>query len=94
MHSPQVSRVVLDMAPEVLDRVRVRSGQNGITVVDYLRSELEKATSILWGKELWELLKQLPRVELGESSADLVRAVREERMQYLDELFDDLRNRH
>lgn len=55
--------------------------------------EMEKATAIPSEDDLWERLKQLPPVPLGQSGAELVRAAREERMQYLDELFDDLRNR-
>jgi len=93
MHPRQVSRVVLDLAPELHGRIRVHAEQEGITVADYLIREAERATTKLWGRELWEHLKNLPRTELGESSADLVRAGREERMRYLDELFEETAHR-
>lgn len=89
-----MSRVILDFSPELDERIRSRAEQEGLPVADYVIREVEKATSIPSEKDLWERLKQLPPVPLGESGAELVRAVREERMQYLDELFDDLWNRH
>jgi hypothetical protein len=65
-----------------------------MSVAEYMLRVMDKATSIPSEGDLWERLKQLPPVPLGESGADLVRAGREERMQYLDELYDDIRNRH
>ena len=87
-----MSRVTLDF-PLLDELVRSRADQEGIPVDEYVVREMEKATSIPSEQDLWERLKQLPPVAPGESGADLVRAAREERMQYLDELFDDLRNR-
>ncbi len=81
------------LPPELDERVRSRAEQEGIPVIEYVVREMEKATSIPSEQDLWERLKQLPPVPLGESGAELVRAAREERMQYLDELFDDVRNR-
>ena len=88
-----MSRVILDLPPQLDERVRSRAEHEGITVADYMMREVEKATSVPSEEELWERLKQLPPVPAGQSGAELVRAAREERMQYLDELFDDLRNR-
>ena len=88
-----MSRVILDLPPDLDERVRTRAEKEGIPVVDYVMREMDKATSIPSEEDLWERLKQLPPVPKGESGAELVRAAREERMEYLDELFDDLRNR-
>ena len=92
-HPRRMSRVILDFSADLDERVRSRAELEGIPVADYVMREMEKATSIPSEQDLWERLKQLPPVPLGESGAELVRAAREERMQYLDELFDDLRNR-
>jgi hypothetical protein len=88
-----MSRVILDFPPPLDELVRSRADQEGIPVDEYVVREMERATSIPSEHDLWERLKQLPPVPLGESGAELVRAGREERMQYLDELFDDLWNR-
>ena len=81
------------LPPELDERVRTRAEQEGIPMTEYVVREMEKATSIPSEQDLWERLKQLPPVTSGESAAELVRAAREERMHYLDELFDDIRNR-
>ena len=88
-----MATVILEIPEERHEELKRRAAAEGLSVSELLMRESERIAPRISQKELFERLKSLPRIDLGMSGADLVREAREERTQYLDELFDDLRNR-
>ncbi len=88
-----MATVIPEIPEERHEELKRRAAAEGLSVSELLLRESERIATPVSDTELFERLKNLPRIDLGMSGAEVVREGREERMQYLDELFDDLWNR-
>jgi hypothetical protein len=73
---------IRDVPDELLRRLEARAAKVGLSLSDYLLQEILQVAEQPIPKErpplkeLLERIKRRPRVELGESAADAVRAIR------------------
>ncbi|WP_120003584.1 FitA-like ribbon-helix-helix domain-containing protein [Nesterenkonia muleiensis] len=75
-----MTMIQLRNVPEETHRaLKVRAAQEGLSLSDYARKELEKLVERPTAQELLERLAALPPVEPSESPAEAVRAEREAR---------------
>lgn len=66
--------------PDALHRkLKVRAAKNGMSLSDYLLSELREIADVPTLREIERRLQSLEPVELSVSAADLVRAERDSR---------------
>ena len=80
--------------PEHIHRiVKARAASEGMSLSEYLLREIRKTAERPTNQEIMERLAQLPPINLGKSSAEVVREGREERMRELDERMDRVRRR-
>jgi plasmid stability protein len=76
---------IRDIPDKVHRILKARAAQAGMSLSEYLMRELKQSASIPTEEELWERVKNLPPVVSSESSGEMIRAGREERMRHLDE---------
>jgi len=66
--------------PDALHRkLKARAAEAGMSLSDYLLREVRKTAERVTVDELWERLKNLPPVEVSESPAEVIRAMRDAR---------------
>jgi antitoxin FitA len=70
---------VRDIPDDVHRRLKVRAAEEGRSLSDLVREELIELSSRPTLAEMVERLRHLPPIDVGESSADAVRAARAER---------------
>ena len=96
-----MATVILEIPEDRHEQLKRRAEAEGLSVPELLLKEWERASPRISPEELFERLKNLPRIDIGMSGADLVHAAREEHdrdmrayeHRHFDELFDDIRNR-
>lgn len=77
---------VRDVPDAVHRRLKVRAAQQGVTLSELLRRELERIAERPTMSEVLERIRELPPVELAPGeAADAVRANRRERDRQIDE---------
>jgi plasmid stability protein len=59
-------------------RLKIRAAEEGMTLSDYLLRMAEQEAALPTFAEMSERIRRRGRVELGTSSADLIRELREE----------------
>jgi hypothetical protein len=77
---------VLEMPNELHERLRDRAQEAGLSIQDYVLAELKKVADRPNRDEVVERIRSLPTVDLGMSSADIVRKGRDERAAHLDQV--------
>ena len=70
---------IRNVPDEIHAELRVRAIRARMSLSDYLLTELEELTALPSAEEMWERLESRSRVLGGESSADVVRAMRDAR---------------
>jgi hypothetical protein len=75
---------VRDVPDDVHQRLKVKAAQQGVTLSELVRRQLAEFAGQLTIDEIYERIKARGPVDLPESSAELVRRGREERMAELD----------
>lgn len=70
---------VRDVPPSVHRRLKARAAEQGRTLSDLIREQLEEAASRPTMAEMLDRLRAAEPVEPGEASADAVRAGRDQR---------------
>jgi len=80
-----MATVTLEIPEDRHEQLKRRAAEEGLTVSELLLRESEHIAPWISQKELFERLKNLPRIDLGMSGADLVRQAREEHDRELDE---------
>ena len=80
--------------PDALHKqLRVRAAEAGMTLSDFLRTTLEREAGKMTNAEIRARLAALEPVDTGESTADVIRAMREERGEELDDRIARVRRR-
>jgi hypothetical protein len=77
--------LTINIPDKSLEELKRRADGEGISVDQLILQETGLAPSALPPNEFWDRLKNLPRIDLGASSADLIREGREERERQIDE---------
>ncbi len=85
MHRSGMATVTLEMPEDRHEQLKRRAAADGLSVSELLLRESERIAPWISQKELFERLKNLPRIDIGMSGADLVHAAREEHDQEIDE---------
>jgi hypothetical protein len=80
-----MATVILDIPEDRHEQLKRRAAAEGLSVSELLLRESEHMRPRVSQEELFERLKNLPRIDLGMSGADLVREVREEHDREIDE---------
>ena len=80
-----MATVILEIPEDRHEQLKRRAAAEGLSVSELLLRESEYMGSRVSQKELFERLKNLPRIDLGMSGADLVREAREEHDREIDE---------
>jgi len=70
---------IRDVRDDVHRTLKARAARDGVSLSEYLRGELERVAGSPTPDELLERLKSRQSVRPRESSADALRAVRDER---------------
>jgi hypothetical protein len=85
-YTDMAKTVQIRNVPDKVHRtLKAKAAQAGMSLSEFLLQELKQAASTPTEDEIWERVKHLPPVVSSESSAQMVRAGREERMRHLDE---------
>ena len=80
-----MATVILEIPEDRHEQLKRRAAAEGLSVSELLLRESEYMGSRVSQKGLFERLKNLPRINLGMSGADLVREAREEHDREIDE---------
>lgn len=70
---------IRDMPDELHRRLKARAALEGQSMSEYVLRELRRSLDIPTRQEMMERIAALDRVEVTESPADAVRAIRDER---------------
>jgi plasmid stability protein len=70
---------VRNVPDKVHQILRIRAIEAGMSLSEYLLREITRVAEMPTKKELIERLRKLPRVEVSEDAADIIRQAREER---------------
>ena len=70
---------VRDVPDDVHRKLKARAAQQGMSLSELVRRQLVELAERPTVDEIYERIRQLPPVELSESSAEVVRRAREER---------------
>lgn len=74
---------IRNMPPELHRRLKARAAMAGLSLSDYLLAEIRRSAEVPSREEMVERLRRLPRVDIGESAAEVIRAGRREREEQL-----------
>jgi hypothetical protein len=85
MHRSAMATVILEIPEDRHEQLKRRAEAEGLSVSELLLRESERIAPWVSQKELFERLKNLPRVDFGMSGVDLVREAREEHDREIDE---------
>lgn len=70
---------IRDMPDELHRRLKARAAVEGQSMSEYVLRELRRSLDIPTRQEMMERISALDRIEVTESPADAVRAIRDER---------------
>jgi plasmid stability protein len=70
---------IRNVPPDVHERLKGRAADAGMSLSEYLLAEVTEIAQLPTLQEMVERLRKLPLVRLSTSSADIIRAEREER---------------
>ncbi len=80
-----MATLTINIPDEYLEELRRRAEGEGLSVDEFILRETGLAVVGPPSEEFWGRLKNLPHIDLGISSADLIHELREERDRQLDE---------
>ncbi len=80
-----MATVILEIPDERLDELKKCAEAEGVSVSEFLLRDKESGPIGPPSAEFWDWLKNLPRIDIGPSSADIIREGREERDRQIDE---------
>ena len=80
-----MATVTLEIPEDRHEQLKRLAAAEGLSVSELLLREWERARSRISPEELFERLKNLPRIDIGMSGADLVHAAREEHDREIEE---------
>ena len=80
---------IRNMPPELHRRLKARAALAGLSLSDYLLGEIRRSAQVPSPEAIVERLRRLPRVDIGESAAEVIRAGRRERDEQLVKAFSD-----
>ena len=76
---PMAHIQIRDVSPDVHRKLKARAAKAGMSLSEYLRAEVTRISAVPTMEEMIERLRKLPPVHFEESTADIIRAEREER---------------
>jgi plasmid stability protein len=80
-----MATLTINIPDEYIEELKRRAAGEGLSVDEFVLRETGLTTVGPPSEEFWDRLKNLPHVDLGMSSADLIQESREERDRQLDE---------
>lgn len=80
-----MATVILEIPEDRHEQLKRRAAAEGLSVPELLLRDSERNAPRISQKELFERLKNLPRIDLGGSGAEIVREAREEHDREIDE---------
>ena len=85
VHRSVMATVILEIPDDRLDELKRLAEIEGLSVDEFLMRDTKRIPSRSTSAEFWHRLKNLPRVDIGPSTADMIREGREERDRQIDE---------
>ena len=74
---------IRNVPSELHRKLKARAAMAGQSLSDYLLAEIRRSGDVPSREEIVERLRRLPRVDIGESAAQVIRAGRREREEQL-----------
>lgn len=78
---------IRNVPPELHSKLKARAAKAGQSLSDYLLAEIRRFAEVPSREEIVERLRRLPRVDIGKSAAEVIRAGRREREEQLARVF-------
>lgn len=82
---------IRNVPSELHRKLKARAAIAGQSLSDYLLAEIRRSAEVPSREEIVERLRRLPRIDIGESAAEVIRAGRREREEQLARPFGDPR---